>query len=161
MAIETRPFDPSEYLDSDEGIQAYLEDAFASGDPSEITDALGVVAKAVGMSELARRTGLTRPALYKALTREGNPEFATIVKVAEALGLKLSHAGRGLGSDLLSDALRRIALASQSIGIGAVLVQAKDEAARLFYLRRAEFEEYPAESRTLYLPIETVVAAFS
>jgi probable addiction module antidote protein len=90
MAAETRPFDPSEYLDSDEGVQAYLEDAFASGDPSEITDALGVVAKAVGMSSLAQSTGLTRAALYKALTREGNPEFATIVKVAEALGFKLS-----------------------------------------------------------------------
>lgn len=90
MAIETRPFDPSEYLDTDEGIQAYLEDAFASGDPSEITEALGVVAKAAGMSALARRTGLTRPALYKALTREGNPEFSTIMKVAAALGFKLS-----------------------------------------------------------------------
>jgi len=90
MPIETRPFDPSEYLDTNEGIDAYLEDAFASGDPAEITDALGVVAKAVGMSALARRTGLTRPALYKALSREGNPEFATIVKVAEGLGYKLS-----------------------------------------------------------------------
>jgi hypothetical protein len=66
-----------------------------------------------------------------------------------------------LGSDLLGDALRRVALASQSIGIGAVLVQAKDDAAKRFYLARAEFEEYPAESRTLYLPIETIVAAFS
>jgi probable addiction module antidote protein len=90
MAIETRPFDPAEYLDTPEGIHAYLEDAFAGGDPSEITDALGVVARAVGMSSLAHRTGITRPALYKALSREGNPEFATIMKVAEALGFKLS-----------------------------------------------------------------------
>lgn len=71
-----------------------------------------------------------------------------------------SHAGRGPGSDLLGDALQLIALASQTIGIGAVLVQAKDEPAKRFYLARAEFEEYPAEGRTLYLPIETIVAAF-
>jgi probable addiction module antidote protein len=90
MPIETRQFDPSEYLDTPEGIQAYLEDAFAGGEPSEITDALGVVARAIGMSQLAERTGLTRAALYKALSREGNPEFATIVKVAQALGFKLS-----------------------------------------------------------------------
>jgi len=90
MKIETRPFDPAEYLDTPEGIEAYLEDAFASGDPGEITDALGVVARAVGMTQLADRTGLSRPALYKALSRDGNPEFATIVKVASALGFKLS-----------------------------------------------------------------------
>ena len=73
----------------------------------------------------------------------------------------MEHAGRGLGKDMLSDALRRIAVASQSIGIGAVLVQAKDESAKRFYLACAEFIEHPADSRTLYLPIETVVAAFS
>ncbi|WP_240621460.1 GNAT family N-acetyltransferase [Caulobacter zeae] len=83
------------------------------------------------------------------------------VSIIGRLAVSRSHAGRGLGADLLGDALRRIALASQSIGIGAVMVQAKDEAARRFYLRCAEFEEYPEESRTLYLPIETVVAAFS
>jgi len=83
------------------------------------------------------------------------------VSIIGRLAVSRGHAGRGLGSDLLGDALRRIALASQSIGIGAVLVQAKDEAAKHFYLGRAEFEEYPAESRTLYLPIETIVAAFS
>jgi len=60
----------------------------------------------------------------------------------------------------LSDALRRIALASQSIGIGAVMVQAKDGAAKRFYLRCAEFIEYPEDSRTLFLPIETVAAGF-
>lgn len=65
-----------------------------------------------------------------------------------------------LGADRLADALKRIAVASQSIGVGAAPVQAKDDAARRFYRRCAAFEEYPAESRTLYLPIETVVAAF-
>ena len=83
------------------------------------------------------------------------------VSIIGRLAVCRSHAGQGLGGDLLGDALKRIALASQSIGIGAVLVQAKDEAAKRFYLARAEFEEYPEESRTLYLPIETIVAAFS
>ncbi|MGN6268951.1 MAG: GNAT family N-acetyltransferase [Sphingomonas sp.] len=82
------------------------------------------------------------------------------VSVIGRLAVSKSHAGRGLGANLLADALRRIAAASQSIGIGAVLVQAKDEAAKQFYLRCAEFVEYPADSRTLFLPIETVVAAF-
>lgn len=83
------------------------------------------------------------------------------VSVIGRLAVCRSHARMGLGADLLSDALRRIALASQSIGIGAVLVHAKDDAAKRFYLRCAEFIEYPVDSRTLFLPIETVVAAFS
>jgi hypothetical protein len=82
------------------------------------------------------------------------------VSIIGRLAVSRTHAGRGLGADLLGDALRRIAIASQSIGIGAVLVQAKDEAAKGFYPRCAEFEEYPHDSRTLFLPIETVVAAF-
>ena len=77
------------------------------------------------------------------------------------LAVSRHHAGKGLGADILSDALRRIAVASQSIGIGAVLVHAKDDAAKRFYTHCAEFIEYPKESRTLFLPIETVVAAFS
>lgn len=83
------------------------------------------------------------------------------VSVIGRLAVSRSHAGRGLGADILSDALRRIAVASQTIGMGAVLVQAKDENAKRFYLACAEFVEYPAESRTLFLPIETLVAAFS
>jgi len=83
------------------------------------------------------------------------------VSVIGRLAVGRDHAGKGLGADILSDALRRIAVASQSIGIAAVLVQAKDEAAKRFYIRCAEFVEYPDDSRTLFLPIETVVAAFS
>jgi hypothetical protein len=82
------------------------------------------------------------------------------VSVIGRLAVDLGHAGEGLGAVILSVALRRIAGASQSIGIAAVLVHAKDEAARRFYLRYAEFIEYPESSRTLFLPIETVVAAF-
>jgi GNAT superfamily N-acetyltransferase len=83
------------------------------------------------------------------------------VSVIGRLAVDRDHVGKGLGADILSDALRRTAVASQSIGIGAVLVHAKDEAAKRFYLRCAEFIEYPEDSRTLFLPIETVVAAFS
>lgn len=82
------------------------------------------------------------------------------ISVIGRLAVSKAYAGRGLGADMLSDALRRIAVASQSIGIGAVLVQAKDENAKRFYLACAEFIEYPADSRTLFLPIETVIAAF-
>ncbi|RYY28319.1 MAG: GNAT family N-acetyltransferase [Sphingomonadales bacterium] len=83
------------------------------------------------------------------------------VSVIGRLAVSQAYAGRGLGADLLSDALRRIAVASQSIGISAVLVQAKDESAKRFYLACAEFIEHPADTRTLFLPIETVIAAFS
>ena len=83
------------------------------------------------------------------------------VSIIGRLAVSKAYAGHGLGADILSDALSRIAVASQSIGIGAVLVQAKTESAKRFYLTCAEFIEYPADSRTLFLPIETVVASFS
>jgi GNAT superfamily N-acetyltransferase len=88
-----------------------------------------------------------------------NAPDAIPVSVIGRLAVSRAYAGRGLGADILSDALRRIAVASQNIGIGAVLVQAKENAKR-FYMACAEFIEYPAESRTLFLPIETVIAAF-
>lgn len=83
------------------------------------------------------------------------------VSIIGRLAVDRAYTGRGLGADLLSDALRRIAAASQTIGMGAVLVQAKDDKAKAFYMACAEFIEFPAESRTLFLPIETVIAAFS
>lgn len=83
------------------------------------------------------------------------------VSVIGRLAVDQDYSGRGLGADILSDALRRIAIASQSIGMGAVMVQAKDDRAKRFYLACAEFQEFPEESRTLFLPIETVVAAFN
>lgn len=82
------------------------------------------------------------------------------VSVIGRLAVDNAYAGRGVGADMLADALRRIALAARSIGIAAVLVQAKDARARAFYMACAEFIEFPGESRTLFLPIETVVAGF-
>ncbi len=89
MPITTIPFDAAAVLDTPDAIEAYLSDAFESEDPRFIAHALGVVARARGMSQLAQDTGLTRQALYKALSPEGNPEFATIVKVAHALGFAI------------------------------------------------------------------------
>ena len=82
------------------------------------------------------------------------------ISIIGRLAVSRDYAGKGLGADLLADALRRIAVASESIGIGAVLVHAKDDRAKAFYMACAEFIEHPADSRILFLPIETVVAVF-
>jgi probable addiction module antidote protein len=85
----TFPWDPAEHLDSEEAITAYLEAALEDGDASLIAAVLGDIARARGMTQLARETGLGRESLYKALSPSGNPEFATILKVIQALGLRL------------------------------------------------------------------------
>jgi probable addiction module antidote protein len=87
---KTRPFDPAEYLDDADAIAAYMSDALESDDPAFVADALGVVARARGMSEVAREAGVSRESLYRALSAEGNPEFATVLRVMRALGLRLS-----------------------------------------------------------------------
>jgi probable addiction module antidote protein len=86
---KTRPWDIAESLDSDERIEAYLEAALEEGDAALVAAALGDIARAKGMTEIARQTGLGRESLYKALSPEGNPEFSTILKVVRALGLRL------------------------------------------------------------------------
>lgn len=83
-------FDPGEYLDSDEAIVIFLEDILESGDPKIIAAGLGDVARAMGMTELAAKTGLSRESLYRALSDEGNPRLDTLLKVLGALGVKLS-----------------------------------------------------------------------
>ena len=88
--------------------------------------------------------------------RRNAPE-AIPVAVIGRLAVDRAHAGRGLGADLLADALCRIAAASQILGIGAVLVHAKDEAAKRFYLACAEFMAFPGDGRVLFLPVETVI----
>ena len=91
MVLATTRWDSAEYLKTDEDIRLYLEACLeeAGDDPAFIVHALGVVARARNMSQLARDTGLTREGLYKALSGDGNPTFATVVKVAKALGFKL------------------------------------------------------------------------
>lgn len=88
--VNTYPYDSADYLDSPEAISVYLEEAFKTEDPAFISQALGTVARAKGMSDVARKTGLSRESLYKALSAEGNPEFATILKVMKALDLKVT-----------------------------------------------------------------------
>jgi len=90
MAVKTTRFDSAEYLDSAEAISAYLEEALETDDPAFITQALGTVARARGMSQIAKETGLSRESLYKALSAEGNPEFSTVIRVMQALGLRFS-----------------------------------------------------------------------
>lgn len=87
---KTSPYDSAEYLDSVEAINAYMEEALESHDPAFIAKALGTVARARGMSRIAKKAGLSRENLYKALSKEGNPEFGTILRVMQALGLKFS-----------------------------------------------------------------------
>jgi probable addiction module antidote protein len=87
--VKTRLFDEANYLNTPQAISVYLEDIFETEDPELIAHALGVVSRAKGMTEVARKTGLSRESLYKALSAEGNPEFATILKVLRALDLKI------------------------------------------------------------------------
>jgi probable addiction module antidote protein len=86
----TSPYDSAEYLDSIEAINAYIEEALETDDPAFIAKALGTIARARGMSRIAKKAGLSRESLYKALSTEGNPEFGTIIRVMQALGLKFS-----------------------------------------------------------------------
>jgi probable addiction module antidote protein len=90
MTLKTYRYDPAEFLDGEEGIAEYLRLTCEDGSPAEIARALGAIARARGMTEIAAKTGLARPALYKALSGEGNPELATVAKVAEALGFRLA-----------------------------------------------------------------------
>ncbi len=82
-------FDMAEHLDSDQAIAEYLTIVMEENDPGELTHALGVIARARGMSEVARAAGLTREALYKALRPNSQPRFDTIARVCTALGVKL------------------------------------------------------------------------
>ena len=86
---KTYPWDPVDYLNTREDMIAYLDAALEDGDPKLIAAVLGDIARAEGMTQIAKETGLGRESLYKALSAEGNPEFATILKVTQALGFRL------------------------------------------------------------------------
>lgn len=89
--VKTKAWDSAAHLRNEEEIIAYLDAALeeAGDDPKFVAHALGVIARARGMSQLARDTGIKRESLYRALSSEGNPEFATIWKVVRALGIRL------------------------------------------------------------------------
>jgi probable addiction module antidote protein len=88
----TKPWDIAEHLRTDADMAAYLDAALEDGDPALIAAALGDVARAKGMTEIAKTAGLGRTNLYKALSPDGRPEFATVLKIFRALGLKLKVA---------------------------------------------------------------------
>ena len=90
MAEKFSRYETADYLETEEDIRLYLEACQEDGDPSLIAAALGDIARARNMTQLAKDAGLTRAGLYKALSAEGNPSFATVVKVAKALGLKIT-----------------------------------------------------------------------
>jgi probable addiction module antidote protein len=86
---KTGKWDAAEHLKTDADRAAYLEAALEDGDPSLVAAALGDIARAMGMSGIAKQTGLGRESLYKSLSPDGNPEIATVLKVLKALGLRL------------------------------------------------------------------------
>ena len=90
MPLETSPYDSAEYLDTAEAVAAYIDEAFQTGDAAFIAHALGVAARARGMTQIANAAGLSRESLYRALGDNGNPEFSTVLRVAKALGLRLA-----------------------------------------------------------------------
>lgn len=89
MVSSTFPWNVEDYLESTEDMAAYLEAALEEGDSALVAAAIGDIARAKGMTQIAQDTGLGRESLYKALSSEGNPEFATVLKVIQALGLRL------------------------------------------------------------------------
>ena len=94
MTLKTEKWDVVDYLKTDEAIEAYLEAAFEDGDIDLICAAIGDIARAKGMTEVAEASGLSRESLYKSLRRDGNPRFATVLKVLRSLGLQLTPVPR-------------------------------------------------------------------
>lgn len=94
MAITTRKWDVAEHLGTEEDVLAYLDAAMEEGDLPFLYKALGDVARSHGMTEIARKTGMSRESLYKALSEKGNPSLTTVATVLEAMGLRLSISAR-------------------------------------------------------------------
>ena len=88
--LKTEPFDAAHYITSPEAQADLLNDALASGDAGYVSQALGVLARARGMTEVARQAGVTREALYKALSENGDPRLTTLLGVTRALGVTLT-----------------------------------------------------------------------
>jgi probable addiction module antidote protein len=89
MALETKSLDIAQHLNSPEEIRAFLQEIIETGDESDFIHALNIAARAMGMTEVAKKAGVTRASLYKSLSENGNPRFLTISKIAKALGCKL------------------------------------------------------------------------
>lgn len=116
MALKLRKWDSAEYLKTEEDMVLYLEACMeeAGDDAAFIAKALGTIARARGMSQLAKDTGLGRESLYKALSGDGNPSFATILKVTHALGLKLHIHGQRKDMHKIAKIAQQITSADRS-----------------------------------------------
>ena len=90
MTEKLTPFDAAEYLETSEDIAVFLNEALATGNPGYIAHAIGVVARAKGMTDLSNKTGIAREQLYKSFSGEGNPTLRTMFRVLDALGVKLT-----------------------------------------------------------------------
>lgn len=90
MTLETAPFDPADYLQTPESQAYLLQDAIEEGNPAYLANVLGIIARARGMTETAAKAGVTREALYKALSTKGDPKLSTLLGVFKALGLKMT-----------------------------------------------------------------------
>jgi len=87
---EFRKWDPADYIDTPDDVVGYLQAAFAENDPKLLTQVLGDIARSNGVTEIARRAGVSREAIYKALTSKGDPRLSTFVGVLKALGVRLT-----------------------------------------------------------------------
>lgn len=94
MEIAIKPFDVTEYLETDQDIWEFLSEALADGNTSDFIHELNTAARAKGMTEVAKQVGVSRASLYKSLSPDGNPRFDTISKIVEALGGHLSVVGQ-------------------------------------------------------------------
>ena len=92
MSIETVPFDAADHLKTEQDQVDFIADALKEGDPAYVAHALGIVARARGMADVAKGAGITREALYRALSATGDPKLSTVLGVTKALGIKLTVA---------------------------------------------------------------------
>jgi probable addiction module antidote protein len=92
MAVKTKPLDIAEHLESTEHIRDFLNEVAETGDEADFIHALNTAARAMGMTEVAKKAGVTRASLYKSLSANGNPGFETVSKVTKALGCRLTVA---------------------------------------------------------------------
>lgn len=88
--LKTYPWDPVKHIKTEKDVVAYLDAAFEDGDLALIAEVLGDIARSKGMAKIAKKTGLGRESLYKALSKDGNPEFMTVLRVVQALGYRLT-----------------------------------------------------------------------
>lgn len=88
--LKTTAWDPAEHIKSEKDVVAYLNAALEDGDPALIAEVLGDIARSQGMAKIAKKAGLGRESLYKSLSKDGNPGFLTVLKVVQAMGLKLT-----------------------------------------------------------------------